>query len=240
MAQIRVLAIEDELLHAEQLRLLLEQNGFIVIDVVDAISEFKRMILATQPDILLVDIDLGEAINGIELMQEVSTTYDVPFIFLTSHEDHETVKAAMASLPSAYLTKPYTGASLMAAIELANDKHNNQSKSSTGTTKKMIFVRSEDRLIRIAPDELWMIEAQNKQCSITLGNEQFVVTAKLTELANQLPPDQFMQIHRSYIVNLDQIGEIDAQYRHLTIGDKEIPIGRSYKNALMEKLLKLG
>ncbi|MDW3190717.1 MAG: response regulator transcription factor [Cytophagales bacterium] len=240
MAQIRVLAIEDELLHTEQLRLLLEQNGFIVIDVVDTISEFKRMILATQPDILLVDIDLGEAINGIELMQGVSTTYDVPFIFLTAHEDQQTVKTAMATMPSAYLTKPYTGASLRAAIELANERHMKQPNSHSDSVKKMIFVRSEDRLIRIAPDELWMVEAQNKQCSITLGNEQFVVTAKLTELANQLSPDQFMQIHRSYIVNLDQIGEIDAQYRHLTIGDQEIPIGRSYKSALMEKLLKLG
>lgn len=240
MAQIRVLAIEDELLHAEQLRLLLEQNGFIVIEVVDTISEFKRMILATQPDILLVDIDLGEAVNGIELMEEVSATYDVPFIFLTSHEDQQTVKAAMDTMPSAYLTKPYTGASLMAAIELASARHAGHPKSSVETTKKMIFVRSEDRLIRIAPNDLWVVEAQNKQCNITLNNEQFVVTAKLTELANQLPVDHFMQIHRSFIVNLDHIGEIDAQYRHLTIGEQEIPIGRSYKSALMEKLLKLG
>ncbi len=239
MAEIRVLAIEDEPLHAEKLRITLEEAGFVVIDIVADVSVFKRLLKATVPDIILVDIDLGEAIDGIELVKDIANTSDTPFIFLTSHHDSATVARATESLPAAYLTKPFSVASLSAAIEIAVNALDKRPTTIANPVSTGVFVKSGEKLLRIHTEDLLLVEAQNKQCKLTLNNDVLTVTAKITDLVQKLPA-QFVQTHRSFIVNLDKVEAIDSQYKNLTINKVDVPIGRNYKHGIMEKLLKLG
>src|SRR5690606_35014453 len=114
MSLIRILAIEDDPIYAESLRLVLEELGYLLIEVTDDIHEFFRLIKATLPDILLIDIDLGLEMDGIQLAEKVNQEVEIPFLFVTSYKDSQTVLRAKDVLPAAYITKPYEPASLQA------------------------------------------------------------------------------------------------------------------------------
>src|SRR5690606_25629790 len=119
MPEIRILAIEDDPIYAEALRLVIDELGYILIEVTSEPQEFLRLTRATIPDLLLIDIDLGAAIDGIDLAKQISAGNAVPVIFLTSYKDKETILRATGAKPSAYITKPYEAGSLQAAIEIA-------------------------------------------------------------------------------------------------------------------------
>src|SRR5687767_9934905 len=120
MSTIRILAIEDEPLQAEALRVIVEDLGYLLIEVTPSVSEFQRLVIATVPDILLIDIDLGAEIDGIQLAEKVKAMTNIPTIFLTASKDKETIlRAAHDSKSSAYITKPYESTAIQAAIEIA-------------------------------------------------------------------------------------------------------------------------
>ena len=237
MSNVRLLAIEDEPLHAEVLRMAIEEAGFILIDVVDDIAAFKRLVIATKPDFLLIDIQLGAEIDGIELAKEISDQYQIPFVFVTSQQDMDTAKRAVEVLPAAYVTKPINAASLTAAIDIAEK---NLMLSTNQTKSNFFFIKTNEGLQRINPEQFDYIEAQNKQCIIYHGELKEELTIKMKDLINQLPEHSFTRIHRSYIVNFDKVDLIDPSFQYVKLGGKEIPIGRQFKSEIMQRILKIG
>lgn len=238
MANPRILAIEDDPVAAEALKLSIESLNYVLIDVVDEAEEFLRLVKATLPDVLLLDIDLGNEPNGIELAQQATNQFDIPFLYITSQHDSGTVDEAIASAPAAYITKPFDTTSLHAAIELAIAQK--EAPPLNSRQSNSLFIREEGSFSKVPTDQLLFIEAQNKQCRLQLEDKERTITAKITELSQQLPGKDFIQVHRSFIVNLEKVTEIDGQYKWLRTGNFQVPIGRSYKEVLMTKLLKLG
>ena len=110
------------------LRITIEQLGYDLIDVIYKPSSLFLKIDATKPDILLMDIDLGDDVSGIDLVKEVNERYDIPVIYVTSFADSDTFQKAKKTYPAAYIVKPYTESELQRAIELAIN--NQQEKTS--------------------------------------------------------------------------------------------------------------
>ncbi len=241
MIQTRILAIEDDPIAAKSLWLAIEALDHIPIDIVDDVVVFRRLVKATRPDLLIFDIDLGTDLNGIDLAREMALAYDIPFLYITSQHDRELVAEAVQSFPAAFLTKPFDAASLQAAIALAcSSKPASSPVISSSATKSALFLKDETGFIRIDPEDLLYIEASNKQCRLILEQQEKLVTGKITELSHQLPMEQFMQVHRSFVVNLEKIRQIDSQFKSLDMNGKQVPVGRSYKESLMTRLLKIG
>lgn len=236
---VRILAIEDDLLHAEALKLEIEALDHILIDVVDNAEDFRRLIKATVPDLLIIDIDLGEEVDGVALAQEVTKNDDIPFLFLTAQEETKDVQRATEVSPNAYLTKPVNRASLQAAINLAIQKIDFK-KPQFKPESQLFLLKDDEGLKPVDLDELVYVEANNKSCILQLKNEKRETTMKLSALSERLPADDFMQIHRSFIIRVDKIEMVDPAYLYLTVRKVKIPIGRKYKEALMQKLLKIG
>lgn len=239
MADVRILAIEDDPIYVESLRATIEESEYLLIDVVDTIADFQRLVKATLPDIMIFDIDLGEEMDGIELAQLVTKEHEVPYIFVTSFEDQETVKRATATLPASYLTKPCSAGSLKAAIELAILQKSNAAKAKDTTSESGFFIKEGDSLVRIDLENLLSLEAQNKQTEMQFANECKTVSAQFREIAESLPSN-FVQIHRSFMVNASKVEKIDASYTSIEMLGKKIPVGRKYREELMKVLLKLG
>lgn len=241
MSAIRILAIEDDAIAAASLRVTLDELDYVLIEVVDDVAEFKRLVKATIPDILLIDIDLGAQIDGIELASELTDHYNVPFIFVTSFRDKETIIRATETLPAAYITKPYEVAALQAAVELAiRKKQSNPQKTSESTQHEAFFIKEEGTLKKVHPQQILYIEANNKTCILRLENTEKVMSVQLRELMAQLPEGQFSQVHRSFIINLERVEEIDPNYHFVMVEAHKVPVGRSYKESLMRQLHRLG
>src|ERR671932_2403827 len=119
MRKIRILAVEDDVLHADVLRMHLDRMGYDLINVVDNSAEALRLLKATEPDLLLMDIDIGEEQTGIDLVKRINQFTDVPVIYLTSFNEKHIFDEARQTLPDAYILKPFDPSELQRAIELA-------------------------------------------------------------------------------------------------------------------------
>ena len=125
----RILIVEDEQITAEDLRDILTDLGYTVVDVVatgpDAIARAE----ATRPDLALMDIRIKGNIDGTETARVLRERFNIPVIYLTAHADSETVRRAKVAEPLGYITKPFQEGELHASIEIALHKHSEDVKA---------------------------------------------------------------------------------------------------------------
>jgi signal transduction histidine kinase len=115
----RILVVEDERIVARDLASALTDLGYSVPDTVatgeDAIARVRDL----RPDLVLMDIRLSGAIDGVQAAHSVRQEHDIPVIYLTAHSDDETLRRAMLTEPVGYLVKPFSPPQLRCAIEIA-------------------------------------------------------------------------------------------------------------------------
>ncbi|MFG1491358.1 response regulator, partial [Oceanospirillum sp. HFRX-1_2] len=119
----RLFIVEDEAIIAMDLAEQLEEFGFDVVGIAHDGESAIQQLQNLNPDLILMDIVLGNGIDGIETAEEVLKTRSIPIIFLTAFSDLSTVARAAKVAPYGYITKPYNTQSLRASIEVALTKH---------------------------------------------------------------------------------------------------------------------
>src|SRR5579884_2962272 len=119
----RILIVEDERITAEDLRDILAELGYEVVDVVssgvDAIARVER----DGPDLVLMDIRIRGDMDGTQTARILRERFNVPVIYLTAHADAATLERAKHAQPLGYITKPFQEGELHASIEMALHKH---------------------------------------------------------------------------------------------------------------------
>jgi len=245
MSKIRILATEDDALHEEMLRITIDNLGYELIDVVFKPSDLYLKLSATKPDILLMDIDLGAEVSGIDLIKEVNERYDIPVIYVTSFADSDTFNEAKRTFPAAYVVKPYEQSELQRAIELAIYKKPEKpdfqaDQHSTVIANNHLYIKENKALVKIELDAIKLIQAYDKYCFLFLNDKKHMIRAKLKDLFDQLPPNQFCQVHRSYIVNINAIDKIVLKNNKIYVVGKEIAVSKTHKTNLFSKLNTLG
>ena len=123
MSSRSVLVVEDEGVAQLHLRRLLEELGYSVSGVASSSREALDSAARRRPDLVLMDIRLGEGADGIETAAQLRDLYDVPVVFLTAHADDTTLGRARAVEPAGYVVKPYTSKDVQAAVVTAFAKH---------------------------------------------------------------------------------------------------------------------
>lgn len=245
MATIRILATEDDPLHEEMLRLTLHRLGYFLIDVIYKPDEILRKIAATKPDLLLMDIDLGGDVNGIDLTKEINSRFDIPVIYVTSFSDSDTFAEAKKTGPNAYVVKPYEEAQLQRAIELAVIGRQGINIASKGwgndiVINKHIYVKENGRLKKVELNAIKLIEAYDKYCFIHTHDQKIMIRSRLRDVIEQLPASIFCQVHRSYVININAVDSIHAADHLISIMGKDIAVSKTYKNNLLSRLNTIG
>ncbi len=119
MENVKILAVEDDLIIAESLRMMLSNLNYEVIGVARSYKEGINFLETTEPDLVLLDIVLSDEKSGIDLARTIRAEYDLPFIFTTSHAGKEIVDMAKHTKPNGYLVKPFEQDDLYTAVEVA-------------------------------------------------------------------------------------------------------------------------
>jgi DNA-binding NarL/FixJ family response regulator len=102
----RVLIVEDEIIIALEIEMLMRRGGFTVISIARTGKEAIETARAAQPDIVMMDIMLPDGMNGIQAVREIKTFCPCSFVFVTANSDPNTRREAMACGPIAYFEKP--------------------------------------------------------------------------------------------------------------------------------------
>jgi PAS domain S-box-containing protein len=119
----KILVVEDEVIVAEDLRQGLENLGYAVTGMVGTGAAALESIAREQPDLVLMDIQLNGAMDGIRTAGEIRTLAHVPVVYLTAHSDPRTLARAAETEPFGFLLKPFEERDLYSTIEIAIYKH---------------------------------------------------------------------------------------------------------------------
>lgn len=119
----RILVVEDERIVARDLANSLADLGYVVVGNVATGDDAVRSARESRPDLVLMDIRLAGAVDGVQAATRIRSEQDVPVIYLTAHSDDETLRRAKETAPFGYLVKPFKPPDLRCAIEIALHKH---------------------------------------------------------------------------------------------------------------------
>lgn len=145
MKPVTIGIVEDEMIIADVLALTLRKLGYTVSFTTAGYKDAVQMLEEKQPDLLLLDINLGGQKDGIDVAKYVRTHFSIPVIFLTANSDKATINRAKEVKPNAFLVKPFTRDHLFAAIEIAVDNH----AASSSVSDESILVKDGYTFIKI-------------------------------------------------------------------------------------------
>jgi len=128
MSRARLLIVEDEAIIAADLADRLRSLGYDVVDVLSRGEDVVAVATATGPSLVLMDIRLAGAMDGVAAAEALHATCDVPVVYLTAHSDRATLQRAKLTEPFGYILKPFDERELEAHIEMALYKHGAERK----------------------------------------------------------------------------------------------------------------
>ena len=238
MEKYKILVVEDNIITAKHIGNTLKKFGYEVTDLVDSLRGVQHSIIANRPNLVVLDINLGNKIDGIQIAEILKNEFQIPFLFLTSYNDEQTINRIIKVQPLGYIVKPFNPIDLNAVVELALFKiRSNSIDGGHEVVQKgndlndFIFIKNGRNIDRIPIDQINFIEADGRYTYIHYDNKKKISNASLKVLNDKLKGKHFVQTHRSYIVNLTKVETISLSYLH--IGENEIPVGKTYRNDLM-------
>lgn len=241
MSKIKILVVEDEIIIADNICETLSDLGYDALEPAISYSQAMEILETEKPDIAILDIQLSGKKDGVDIAWKIKEDYNIPFVFLTSNSDINTIDRVKKLDPPAFLVKPFNKEELFASIEIA--LHNfvksdiNQESEINLIIKDSIFVKTKSAFEKIKFDDILFLKSDHVYIEIiTKSNKVFVVRASMTSFLEKLP-ENFFRTHRSYIVNLDFLDFFSSST--VKIGDNEIPIGKVYRDELLKKI-KIG
>ncbi len=234
-----VLVVEDDPQIAESLTDMLEILDHEVVGVAESFDEAVALLDKSEAEIALLDIQLKGEKNGIDVAEHIKQNHPIPFIFTTAFADNDTVKKASQHSPYGYIVKPYGMKDINAGIEVAMKNHEMLGQQQEGEdvgvfTTESLFIKSNSRIVRINVNDILFVEAKGDYAVFKTAEKGYVVQTTFKNVEAKLSTNQFIKVHRSFIVNIEKI--VDIEDSSLLIADHVIPVSRGQKPHLLNKL----
>lgn len=236
----KILVVEDDPMIAQSVFDILSMLDYEVVGIAESGEEAISFCNEKAPDLALLDIQIAGDIDGVELAEIIRDQFDIPFIFTTAFADKSTIERAKAMGPFGYLVKPYGIKEVNAAIEVAKaafDRLKEAGKNSQNVSKiidNSLFLKVDNKLIKVKIEDILYIEAKGDYALFKTKTKGYIVHATIKKIEEKLSNYNFQKVHRSFIVNLAKI--IDIEESNLLIEDKVIPISRANKEGLINRL----
>ncbi len=225
----KCLVVDDDKLSRGILEDLISDTSSLelVASCDDPIKAFN-IIKESKIDLLFLDIEMPK-MDGISMLKALSPLPQV--ILVTSHDEYA-VESYEYDVTD-FVKKPISTARFLKAVEKANKRFNTD--ASLFTTKgETIFIKSDSKLVQINTHKIFWIEALGNYMRVITEDGKYTILSTMKDVANKLPSDEFVRVHRSFIVRLDKIESIEDNY--IVINNNQINIGKVYKEGLSGKL----
>jgi DNA-binding LytR/AlgR family response regulator len=226
---LNILIIEDELLIAEMLKemlLELECNVVAVAKNYDsALDVFEKR---KDINFAILDINLSDTKTGLDVAKKINDEFKIPFIFLTSYSDTNTIKEAIALKPESYLIKPFSKTDLYVTLEIINARKK--------VVKRILIIKDGHLTVKIKHQDIFWVKSDNIYLEVKTDEKTYLVRNSLDKFIEELSDSNFIRIHRSYAVNMEHIKAVNGQY--IIIKDEKIPLSRNYRDELMERFVR--
>ena len=214
MSRLRVLIVDDEAPARAKLRRYLEadERTEVVGEAENGLQAVER-VESLQPDLVLLDVQMP-GLDGFDVMAALQDG-DLPHVvFVTAHDEHAVRAFEVRALD--YLLKPVDRGRLRSAVDrvLESGRPGREAlraledRPAATTALDRFLVRERGRLRLVAVDDVDWIGAAGNYVELHVGDRTHLVRGTLNELESRLPGRRFARVHRSTIVNLDRVREL--------------------------------
>jgi len=219
---------DDELSRSVLEDLIQDTDGYSLVASCESGVEAFKLLKEEPVDLLFLDIEMPK-MDGIELLKSLNPRPQV--ILITSHPEYaaESYEYDVTD----FIQKPLSHGRFLTAISKA-EKRFKVEKANISSEGDSIFIKADSRLVRINLKDILYIEALGNYMKIYTAEGRYTILSTMKEIAEKLSGNDFVRVHRSYIVRVDQIESIEDQY--IKMGDKHISIGKAYKEDLSGRL----
>lgn len=234
----RCIIIDDDKMSRVSLTKLCEKVSHLDVvkvyeSALEAVGDLKSI---EQVDLIFLDIHMPE-LGGFDFVKAMKS---VPKIIFTTSDPSKALEAFEVEAVD-YLLKPITLPRFLSAVERIRDQSITQASISTISTetkhiyKDEIFVNTDRRLVRISVDEICIVEAKGDYILVKMEDQKVhIVRSRFKNMEERLSPDKFIKVHRSYIINVSKI--VDIEDSSVLVKNEIVPISRSHRSQVIEKL----
>lgn len=229
MEKLKCLIVDDEPVAQRILEgYLLELNDFEVVGkCLNALA--ARQILLEQPvDIMFLDLEMPK-LKGFSFLKTLEKR---PATIITTAYREFALEGFELGVVD-YLLKPFSFERFLKALNKIENKSKETTKSIT-ENRDYEYFKVDRKNIKVYFNEIFYIEGLNNYIKIHLEDQSLIIYHKLIDLQQKLPNDQFIRLHKSFIVSLSKIQSYNTHF--VEISNKKLPIGNTYKDNFLNAL----
>jgi two-component system, LytTR family, response regulator len=252
--KIRALIVDDEPLGRERIRTLLREDA--EVEVVGEMADGRQAVAAVErlkPDLLFLDVQMPE-MDGFAVLDAIAEKHMPAIIFVTAYDRYAVQAFEVHALD--YLLKAFDRERFGKAVERAKEEIRRSREGALNerlaglledleSRKRQatrVVIKSAGRIFFLPVEEIDWVEAADNYARIHAGSEGHLIRETLQSLEGRLDPAKFLRIHRSTIVNIDRIRELQPMFHgdyavRLRDGT-ELTLSRSYREKLGESLVR--
>ena len=233
--KINCIVIDDEPLARKGIKEYIEELDFLhLVGEVDSPIKANTLLSASDVQLIFLDIQMPK-INGLDFFKTLK--YPPPVIFTTAYPQYALEGFDLNALD--YLVKPISFDRFLKAANKAKEYYElrlkNQKLSGKERSSDRVFMKVDGRLIKIYFNDILFIEALQNYIAVHTKDKKYISYLTLQSLIEFLPASDFVKTHKSFIVSVNKVDSIEGN--NLQVGQHHIPISRSLKEEVMEKLL---
>lgn len=248
--KIKALIVDDEPIARDRVRRMLrEESDVEIVGECGNGKEAVTFINQNKPDLVFLDIQIPE-VTGFEVLQTINPAKAPAIIFVTAYDQYAIQAFDVHAID--YLLKPFNRERFKRAVERVREQIE---KTTTGkiderlaalladltSSKKYLerlVVKSVGRVFFLRTEEVDWIEAAGNYAKLHVGREGHLIRETMNGLESKLNPDKFLRIHRSTLVNIDRIKELNplfsGDYSVMLKNGTELTLSRNYRDRLLE------
>jgi DNA-binding LytR/AlgR family response regulator len=235
MEPIRCIIIDDEPLARKGLNEYIQDVDFLQLEAeFDTALKAGRRLSEGDVQLIFLDIQMPK-ISGLEFFKTLKDP--PPVVFTTAYPQFALEGFELNALD--YLVKPISFERFLKAALRVKDYYEIRSKNISeahAAKEDFFFIKADNKLVRIFYDEILFVEALQNYVAIHTKTKKYLTYLTFKSIEEYLPAEQFIKTHKSYIVSASKIDDIEGN--NIRICDHHIPISRSSREDVMEKLLK--
>ncbi|MFH0759948.1 MAG: LytTR family DNA-binding domain-containing protein [Bacteroidota bacterium] len=184
-------------------------------------------------DLLFLDIQMPE-LSGLDFLR--SLPHPPQVIFTTAYRQFAVDAYDLDGLD--YLVKPIAFPRFVKAVNKYLERMGNEKCVSMvpgdHSERRSFFIRKENEMIRVFVDEILYFESLKDYLQIFLKDQRLIYKARISDMEEELHDDQFLRIHKSYLVNTSKIKSVSPT--EISVEGIRLPVGRTYKTLVQKKL----
>jgi DNA-binding LytR/AlgR family response regulator len=229
MSTYQCLVIEDEPLAQDVLKKYIQDHPSLELVAICADALQAQQVLAKQPvSVIFLDINLPR-LSGIGFLKTLA--HPPLVIFTTAYPEFAAEGFELDAID--YLVKPFSFERFLKAVNKVLEKLERKTTEKSKAPAS-IFIKADKKVYKINLDDILYLEALDDYVKLVTVQQSYLVNDTLKSLQEELPATLFMRVHKSYIISKNNIVFFEGNY--VRIGEKDIPIGASYREEFYNRL----